>query len=155
MLTLLSERKDCSHETISSLTFSSVSNSRIRAETSDKGTSPDAGLFELRNKLVAVIGFDRLGVDLHDGTKMRVHQPHEVDLLLHVGENCFFRQTESVEDLLPPFFGRGIRILLARFGDLGLRIGLGGVLEGRRLHLLREQFLIDQAVEHGRGARPR
>ena len=43
-LTLLSERRDCSQETISSLTFSSVSSSRILAETSASGTSlaPDS-----------------------------------------------------------------------------------------------------------------
>src|SRR6202030_2033951 len=38
-LTLLSERRDCSHETISSLTFSWVSNSRILAATSAGGAS--------------------------------------------------------------------------------------------------------------------
>ena len=50
---------------------------------------------------------------------------------------------------MPPVFGGRILILLARFNDLDLRIGLGGVLEGGRLHLLREQFLIDQAVKDG------
>src|ERR1700686_1281429 len=38
-LTLLSERRDCSQETMSSLTFSSVSNSRILAATSAGGAS--------------------------------------------------------------------------------------------------------------------
>src|SRR5215469_401236 len=38
-LTRLSARSDCSQETISSLTFSSVSNSRILAETSASATS--------------------------------------------------------------------------------------------------------------------
>src|SRR3984893_2929386 len=38
-LTLLSERSDCSHEIMSSLTFSSVSNSRILAATSAGGAS--------------------------------------------------------------------------------------------------------------------
>src|SRR5437899_4437653 len=40
MLTLLSERSDCSQETSSSLTFSCVSSSRILLETSAKATSP-------------------------------------------------------------------------------------------------------------------
>src|ERR1051326_634591 len=39
-LTLLSERRDCSHETINSLTFCSVSSSRILPETSASETSP-------------------------------------------------------------------------------------------------------------------
>src|SRR5947209_4639991 len=38
-LTLLSERRACSQETINSLTFSCVSNSRILPETSASGTS--------------------------------------------------------------------------------------------------------------------
>src|ERR1700728_111948 len=38
-LTLLSERRDCSQEIISSLTFSSVSNSRILTATSAEGIS--------------------------------------------------------------------------------------------------------------------
>src|ERR1700722_14223248 len=45
MLTLLSERSVCSHETSSSLTFSSVSNSRILPETSARGTSPAPDCF--------------------------------------------------------------------------------------------------------------
>src|SRR5579871_6434884 len=40
ILTLLSERSDCSHDTMSSLTFSCVRSSRIFAETSARGTSP-------------------------------------------------------------------------------------------------------------------
>src|ERR1700687_402131 len=38
-LTLLSDRRDCSHEIMSSLTFSCVSNSRILAATSAGGAS--------------------------------------------------------------------------------------------------------------------
>src|SRR5579863_986415 len=40
MLTSLSERRVCSHETSNSLTFCWVSNSRILPETSASGTSP-------------------------------------------------------------------------------------------------------------------
>src|SRR6266496_4993164 len=44
-LTLLSERRDCSQEIISSLTLSSVSNSRIWAATSAGGVSVTTGCF--------------------------------------------------------------------------------------------------------------
>src|SRR5580658_1927442 len=44
-LTLLSERSDWSQETINSLTFSWVSNSRILPETSARGTSPTPDCF--------------------------------------------------------------------------------------------------------------
>src|SRR5512141_1542024 len=45
-LTLLSDRSDCSHETISSFTRSWVSNSRILAETSARGTSSAPDCFK-------------------------------------------------------------------------------------------------------------
>src|SRR5579864_1229568 len=44
-LSLLSERSECSQETINSLTFSSVRSSRIFAETSCSGTSPAPDCF--------------------------------------------------------------------------------------------------------------
>ncbi len=48
---------------------------------------------------------------------------------------------------MPSVSGRGFRILLARIGHANRGLRLGRMLEEGRLHLLRQQFLIDQAVE--------
>ena len=49
-----------------------------------------AGLFQLGDKLIAVVGFDGFGIDLHSGTKAGIDEAHYVNLLLDVGENIFF-----------------------------------------------------------------
>src|ERR1700722_10642800 len=50
-LSLLSERSDCSHETSSSLTFSSVSSSRILPVTASSGTCPEPVCFNCGTNL--------------------------------------------------------------------------------------------------------
>ena len=80
---------------------------------------------------------------------MSVDQSHEIDLLLHVGDHVLLRQPEPAQHSLPACNGRALRIMLLRLGDARRSLSLGRMLEEGRLHLLAQQFLIDQAVEHG------
>ena len=51
----------------------------------DEGYFRGASLFQFRDELVAIVGLDGLGIDLHSGPEAGIDQAHNVDLLLHVG----------------------------------------------------------------------
>jgi len=77
----------------------------------------------LRHKLIAVVRFNALGVDLNAGTQTRIHQLHQVDLLRHMRNQVFFGQMILRQQSLPAVFRRGLRILLACLGDSRHRRG--------------------------------
>ena len=106
-------------------------------------------MLQLRDELVTVVGLNGLGIDLHGRTKARVDQAHHIDLLLHMAEHVFFGQVILAEKRLPGRVAGSLRILFASFRDAAGGFRLRGVAEIRRLHLFAQQFLIDQAVEHG------
>ena len=108
-----------------------------------------AGLLQFGNKLIAVIGFDRLGIDLHRRTKPGVDQAHQVDLSADPGAKVRFINVILSQQRLPLLRRCGLRVKLASFGEAGIDFGIGGVHEACGVHLLAKQLLVDQAVEDG------
>src|SRR5208283_5689765 len=97
---------------------------------------------------VAVIGFDRFGIDLHRGAQAGINQSHEIDLLPHVVEEILFSEMVAGEKRLPGIVASGLGILFSRLGDAGGDFGIAGMAEVGGLNLLAQEFLIDETVEN-------
>ena len=114
-----------------------------------RGTLRGTGLFQFRNKLVAVVGLDGLGIDLDGWAQAGIDQTHHINLLLDVREEIFFREMVRGQQGPPGGIGAALRILFAGSGDAGGDFGVGRVAEVGGLHLLTQQFEVDKAVEDG------
>src|SRR5205814_2545928 len=112
----------------------------------DLGSS---SLLQLGNELVAVVGFDGLGIDLNRWAQAGINQAHDFNLLTDMSEEIFLSQLVAIKNGLPTP-GRGaLRIQLARLGNAYGHFIIGGMRKVSRLHLFAKKFPIYQAIQDG------